>query len=461
MMTDSRLITQLHFRYIYFKGRRFDQQVICDAIDHLAKFLNSHNRSASPFILLAAYSHIKTIIAYYAIIKAGKIPALLDPGHRSIELAEIIEDIDPAAIIFLNSSEIGFMYEEEIIFRRPKPGFIITSDLTDVCTLAFTNAEDGYSKGAMLTEKNLMSEIRALVLTNRLTAGSVTCALLPFYHLYGLVQGILVPTHAGSAGVIIELDILRINETVNQIRQNQVTHLYTVPSLYYILSKVTGIDHLVKDIHEFYSGGIQLSPFIYESFFKKTNRKIREGYGLTECSPGVGLDYENESPVVSSFGKPLPGCDIKILDDLNRECLPGHTGEICISGDMVFKGYFNHTEATDRVLKDGWLHSGDYGKKDLEGNIYFCGVKKDMINVAGNNVYPRKLERLLKINRMVAEVDVFHEDSVLQGQVVGAKFRLHKRSESAHKELKDWCYENINNIILPKIWLFEHEKLGA
>lgn len=454
-MTDFRRITQLDFKYIIFKGRRFDKQLISEAIDHLAKFLRTNNQSTSPFILLAAFNHVKTIIAYYAIIKAGKIPALLDPGHRSIELTEIIEDIDPAAIIFLNSSEIGFTYEEEIIFRKPKPGFLITSDLTDVCTLAFTNAEDGYSKGAMLTEKNLLSEIRALVITNRLTTSSVTCALLPFSHLYGLVQGILLPTHSGSTGVIIELDILRISEIINEIRQNHVTHLYTVPSLYYLLSKVTGIDHLVKGILEFYSGGIQLSPFIYESFFKKTNRTIREGYGLTECSPGVGLDYENERPVVSSFGKPMPGCDIKILDENNKECLPGQDGEICISGDMVFKGYFNHEKATGSLMRNGWFHSGDYGKKDPQGNIYFCGLKKNMINVAGNNVYPRKLERQIKINKIVAEVDVFHEESVLQGQVVGARLQLHKKSESAQKEVKTWCYENINNIILPKIWLFE------
>ncbi len=105
---------------------------------------------------MATYSHIKSVIAYYAILKAGKIPAIMDPGSKSIELTEIIEEIDPAAILFLNTNEISFHYDEEIIFRKSNPGFIITSDLTDVVTLAFTNAEDGYSKAAMLTEKNLI-----------------------------------------------------------------------------------------------------------------------------------------------------------------------------------------------------------------------------------------------------------------------------------------------------------------
>ena len=422
--------------------------MISDAIDHLAKYLTLHFRSTSPFILLATYNHIKSLIAYYAIIKAGKIPAIIDPGCRSIELTETIEDIDPAAIIFLNSSEIAFHYQEEVVFRKQK------SDLKDVCTLAFTNAEDGYSKGAMLTEKNLLSEIDALIIANKLTGNSVTCALLPFSHLFGLVQGILVPTHAGSTGVIMELNILKINEIIDKIQQYKVTHLYTVPSLYYLFSKVPGIENLVHGIQEFYSGGTQLTSFIFNSFEKKTGRKIREGYGLTETSPAVAMNYDEQEPVITSFGKPLPGCEIKVLDEDGYACLPGNIGEICVKGDMVFKGYLNHSETTNAVLKDGWFHTGDYGRKDLRGNIYFSGLKKDMINVAGNNVYPKKLERMIKINKKVASVKVFCEEAVLQGYVVGANIQLHDDSETSQEELKKWCHENINNIQLPRIWRF-------
>jgi acyl-CoA synthetase (AMP-forming)/AMP-acid ligase II len=92
---------------------------------------------------------------------------------------------------------------------------------------------------------------------------------------------------------------------------------------------------------------------------------------------------------------------------------------------------------------------------DLKGNLYFCGLKKDMINVAGNNVYPKKLERMIKINRMVNDVSIVREESVLQGQVVGATIRLFNNSFHHQSAVKNWCVENINNILLPKIWLFE------
>lgn len=452
LSAGSRLLTRLNFKQIYFRNRRFDRKTILDAINHLAKYIEMENRSVSPFVLLAAYNHIKTLIAYYAILKAGKIPAILDPGCKSIELTEIIEDIDPCAMIFLNSNEIGFHYEEEVVFRTQQPGYLIQSDLTDVCTLAYTNAEDGYSKGAMLTEKNLLSEIHALIGTNKLTERSVTCALLPFSHLFGLVQGILVPSQAGCSNLILELDLIKIAEIITRIRQYGTTHLYTVPSLYYMFSKIPGIKEMVSGIEEFYSGGTQLTPFIFTRFYQRTQRKIREGYGLTESSPGVALNYGEEDPVMNSIGKPLPGCDIKIFDDTGNECLPGITGEICVQGDMVFRGYFNNPEVTGSVLRNGWLHTGDYGRKDMAGNIYFCGLKKNMINVAGNNVYPKKLERMIRINKNVADVRITSEDSVLQGQVVVADIRLHDASDSGKEEFKNWCYENINNIILPKIW---------
>lgn len=455
MLTTPHDLLNLNFRAIYFQDHKFGKKDVVDGIEHLAAYLKTNIYSGSPFVLLASYNHIKTLIAYYAILMAGKIPAIMDPGCRSIELTETIEDIDPSAIVFLNTSTLKFNYEEEIIFRKQTPGLIISSDLKDVVTIAYTNAEDGFSKGAMLTEKNLLSEIRSLIITNKLETSSVTCALLPFSHLFGLVQGVLVPTHAGCTNLIMEMSITRITEIIQKIKDHGVTHLYTIPSLYYLMGKVPGIKEMVNGIKEFYSGGTQLTPFIFNSFYQKTDRKIREGYGLTESSPGVALNYGEEDPVMNSMGKPLPGCDIVIMNDDGTECIPNNIGEICIKGDMVFKGYFNNEQATGSVIKDGWLKTGDFGRKDLNGNIYFCGLKKNMINVAGNNVYPRKLERMMGTNRNAEKVTISGEESVLQGQIVTASIKLKDNTPAKQEEYKRWCYENINNIILPKIWNFE------
>ncbi len=454
-MNSPGILLNLNFKQLFFKGIRYDRKVIDDAIQHLANFLLKNCYSSSPFILLAAYNHIKTIIAYYAILKAGKIAVIIDPACRPIELTEIIEDVDPAAILLLNNNTLTFNYEEEIVFRRLSKSFVIHSDLTDVCTIVFTNAEDGFSKGAMLTEKNLLAEITDIIKINHLNQSTVTLALLPLCHLFGLVQGALIATHSGGTAVISEINILKITDIIADISNYKVTHVYSIPSIYYLLGKCPGAKVLLSQVKILISGGTKLTPFVYDSFYRNTGHKIREGYGLTESSPACTLNNIDEDPVFGSVGKPIAGSEIRITDALGKECQPDEEGEICVKGDLVFKGYFNHEKITSATIKDGWLYTGDYGKKDKQGFIYFTGLKKDMINVAGNNVYPKKLERLMKINKNASSVKIYSEDSVLQGQIVGSVIKLIDSSTKAQLDYKKWCFDNINNTILPKIWLFE------
>ena len=446
---------QLNFQQLYFKGNRYDQPAIEAAIDHLSKYLLKNIHSPSPFVLFSAFNHIKTVIVYFAILKANRIAVILDPQMKSIELEEIINDVDPAAIIYVNEHTISFNYLEEIVLRNQSKGPNINTDIKDVCTIAYTNAEDGYSKGAMLTEKNLLSEIDALIKTNRLTSNSVTCSLLPFSHLFGFIYGVLIPAFGKGSTLISEVNLFKIPNTLKEIETAKVTHLYTVPSVYYILSKIPDLTNSCKSILEFFSGGIQLPPSIYETFYSKTNHKIREGYGLTETSPAIASNYEEEGPVIGSFGKPFPGCEIEIRGERNIECKTEQVGEICIKGDMVFKGYFNHEQTTNKVLRNQWLYTGDYGRKDSKGNIYFCGLKKEMINVAGNKVYPKKLVRLINKHENVLSATIYSETSILQGSSIGANVRLRDNSRKSQEEIKTWCIHNINNSIIPKSWVFE------
>jgi len=451
----NELLGRINFRQIIFRGKSYDQPFVETAIDNLAVYLLKNIHSTSPFILFSAHNHIKTVIAFYAILKAGKIAVVLDPGTKVIELAEIIADVDPAAMIFINNDRTSFNYSNEIVFRNSRKGFKIKSDLTDVCTIAYTNAEDGYSKGVMLTWQNLLSEIRAMIGSIRINKQTCVCTFLPLHHLYGLVVGTIVPTQAGISSLITGLDILRIDKVIHEMEQSKVTHLYTVPSIYYILSKIPGIEKALPEVKEFFSGGIKLPGFIFEQFYNKTGNKIREGYGLTESSPTVAIDYLGDEPIRDSIGPVLRGCQIKIVDENNKECKPNVQGELCIKGDMVFKGYFNNEEATRQVLKDGWLYTGDWGKKDNKENLFYCGLKKNMYNVAGNNVYPKKMERLIHINPNVTSVKAYSEESVLQGQIVGAHIKLRNNSKKSQEQLKEWCIQNINKTLLPRIWLFE------
>jgi long-chain acyl-CoA synthetase len=451
----SELLEQINFECLYFKDEKYDQHAIKEAIESLSKYLDKNICSQSPFILLSAYNHIKTVIAYYAILKVGKIAVIQDPLLKRIELIEMINDVSPAAVFNINDKTIAFNYNSEITFMPNKRNITVKSDLTDVCTISYTNAEDGFSKGAMLTQKNLIAEAKAIINTNYLNSGSVLCALLPFSHLYGFAHGILAPTLSGGKGFITEVNLLEMAKTVGQIKNHAVTHLHTVPSIYYILGKMPYPEISFQHIKEFYSGGIQLPEYIFNSFYQKTGKKIREGYGLTEGSPAVAGNYQEEDPVFGSFGKAFPGCEIKIMNGDNMECKPGEVGEICVRGEMVFKGYLNYPDTTNDVLKNQWLYTGDFGRKDSNGFIYFCGLKKNMINIAGNKLYPQKLVRYFKMNKNVVTAGITCENSILQGSTIKCNINLRDNSKKSQEEFKQWCFQNINSTFLPKTWIFE------
>ncbi|MCG8701603.1 MAG: AMP-binding protein, partial [Bacteroidales bacterium] len=143
------------------------------------------------------------------------------------------------------------------------------------------------------------------------------------------------------------------------------------------------------------------------------------------------------------------------LNQQENECKVDEVGEICISGDTVFKGYFNHEETTNKVLKNNCLHSGDFGYKDKNGFIYFAGLKKNMINVAGNNIYPRKLERQMNLNTNVISIKIQSEESLIQGQKAIAIIKLKNNSVKNQESFKNWCKQNLGTNSLPNKYIFE------
>ena len=448
------LSDNINFDKIYFKNKVFVKEEIIEEIDKLTTVLKKNYISDSPFVLLSTYNHIKTLIAFYAILRSGKIAVILNPEVKSIELTEIIKDTDPAAFILINTSTYNIDIDEEVIFRSPDNNFTLKSNLDDVIVMMYTNAEDGRAKAAMITQKNLFSALDTFISIEKITENKNICALLPFYHLFGLTYGLILPCYAGCSALIADLNLIYINRLLTNIEKTKVTNIFSIPSVYYLLSKVPNIKNIFGAANDFISGGIKLNPSIYDRFYKNTGKKLREGYGLTESSPGVTLHFQDTDINLDSVGQILPNCDIKIFNESGNECKNNEQGEIRIKGDIIFKGYFNNPEASKDIINNGWLHTGDFGTKDSRGYIHFKGLKKNMYNVAGNNVYPNELERLLKMYKEVKYVKLSNETSLLQGDIIKADIELKNPTETGVVKFKKWCKKNITNFKLPKEWNF-------
>lgn len=445
------IFESLNFRNIFFDGKVIPGDFIVSSVDALATYLQDNANPNSPFMYLFAHNHVKTIIAYFAIIKAGFIVVLIDPDIKRLELNEMMANTPPSAFIRINKQQLNFEYQQEIIFRDDVEHMMMTYDVNDVCTIVYTAADDGYAKAAMLTRKNILANAQAVIECNRIHENSICCALLPFHHMFGLQTGVLVPILANGSLLVEDIsDLRRLKTIADDIEKYKVSNVYSIPVVYYLFGIVPEITTQLRHAKSVVSGGYKLSASIFQKFLKKFGKEIHEGYGITEASPICTWHRPEDKIKLDSVGRTFSGCEIKILQDQHSECLSGQVGEICVKGQNVMKGYYHHEQATRRVLQDGWLHTGDLGKMDTDGYLYITGLKKRMLNVSGRNVYPAEVERLIRPYRNVEDIEVYGGISKLQGDVVKARIMLKEKTPEAEKAFKQWCLEHISQYKVPK-----------
>lgn len=402
--------------------------------------------SASPFIYLYGLNNIKTILYYIAILKSGHIPVIIDPGTTQLELLEFFNVCYPSAII--RPEEFNLNFEGDISVFEPSSTSRIDSDVENVAAMFFTNAEDGFYKLAMISFENLLFSAKATIETDEgiLEHGKI-CTLSPFSHIWGFVTGVIIPIVYSLESYITDLsDILKFERKLKRINELKITHIYSVPMLYFLMLKVHRIDYLLKDSRMLCSGGQKLSSDLFMKFHEKTNHYIYEGYGLTEST---GIAIANNTSFVpngESLGKKTNYCTVKI----HKENKTITNGEICLKGKCIVSGYFNNQQATNHYFRDGYLHTGDLGFQDKDGLYYFVGLKKKMFNVSGYNVYPDELKRLLMKSNMLEHCLISSEISKIGNHIITCQVSL--KSHFTLMQLKKWANSNISSFKLPKKW---------
>src|SRR5271157_5476934 len=180
------LTDHLNLGTIYFRDKTYPPDVIQQNIDAVAECLKKRTVSNSPFVYLFAPNHIKMVYALFGIIKSGKICVLVDPAIGKLELAEMMADTVPGALIRIDKSTDTFDFEKEFEFRDCRLEERKLQGLEDVCLIVYTNAADGYAKGAMLTNESLRANAEAGILANKVSADSTSCALISYSHLFAL-----------------------------------------------------------------------------------------------------------------------------------------------------------------------------------------------------------------------------------------------------------------------------------
>lgn len=450
MLTDH-----IRFNRIIFRDRVFGPEYMNKEINAFARYLDRNIRSNSPIVYLFAPNHIKTVTAFFGIVKSGRAALLVDPGVGKLEYEEMLVDTTPSAIVKIDPLTFEFDYGKEIELTDVHMDEKKVMELDDVCLLLYTNAEDGYAKAAMLTHRNILTNAQAIAEGNHVDSQSVSCAILPFYHLYGFQNGIITPFIVNGSLLISNLSNMRkVNSIAEEVLSNKTSHIYSIPIIYYLLSKSPLMQGIAKQSYSLISGGYKLSQTILNIYIKKFNTPLYEGYGLTEASPVCTWQFKKDYDANGSIGRAIEYCKVKILDEFNHEVPLNEKEEICIQGENVMKGYFNYPEATRSTIINGWLHTGDYGSRDENGNVFFLGLKKRMFNVAGKKAYPQEVKRLLLKNDNIKEVEIFGEYIEMKGDQIRANITLKNNSAAAQRDFLNWCKSGLTPHKIPHLISF-------
>ncbi|MDR2900723.1 MAG: AMP-binding protein [Treponema sp.] len=331
-------------------------------------------------------------------------------------------------------------------------------DTNDVVNMQYTSGTTGFPKGVMLTHRNILNNGLGIGDCQNLTNKDIVCLPVPLFHCFGLVLGMMaVITHGAAAALVENFDPLLVLATV---QKEKCTALYGVPTMF--IAELNHPMFNMFDTSSLRTGIMAGSPCPIEVMKQVINdmhaSEITICYGLTESSP-VMTQTRTTDPIevkVGTVGRELPNIEVSVRDpETNEECPIGVHGELCCRGYNSMKGYYKMEEATRNVIDaEGWLHSGDLGVKDENGNYMVTGRIKDMIIRGGENVYPKEIEEFLYTMPEVKDVQVVGIASKKYGEEVGAFVILHEGKTLNEEDIRDYCRGQISRFKIPKYIFF-------
>ncbi len=325
----------------------------------------------------------------------------------------------------------------------------------DIAVLQYTGGTTGLPKGAMLTHANISINVQqALAWDTTSTHGTgKTLTILPLFHAYAMTVILCGTTAMG--GEMVLLPRFDAGEVIKIIQQKKITMIPAVPTMFTALLHQAETDKIdLSSVTSVVSGGAPLPEKLKSTFDQLlSSGGIREGYGLTETSPVALGNPVTGSQKINSVGLPMPATDVIFTDpDDPSKILPyGETGEICIKGPQVMKGYWKRPEATAEVLIDGRLRTGDVGYMDDEGYLFIVDRIKDLILVSGFNVYPRTVEEALYRHPAVKEVTVIGIPDDYHGEVPKAFIVLKQGQQALGKDkILNFLKDRLGSHEMPK-----------
>jgi long-chain acyl-CoA synthetase len=422
-------------------------------------------------------SNPEFVSIFFGIIKAGGIAVPFDSRYVPDELVSLFNDCRPKAlviedpplesllpamprfdsienIITVNAEHDGrFISYQEIIAKNPPKNVDVPLYPEDIAIISYTGGPTLDPHGVALSHRSVCTEVVNSAAAMEQTEKDVMVQFaLPMYHQFGLTAVLLASIHKGNTLVVVPGTGRSIDSFMEAVEREKGTIYCGVPYIYSLMTNVArreGIKYDLSSLRLCVSGGAPLEPAVISLFQRYCGFNIIDVYGQTETVCHITMMPIDGSGPAGSSGKELPCWEIKIFDKNDNELPPGEEGEIVTRGP-VMTGFYNKPEATARIMRNGWLHTGDTGRMDAEGFLYITGRIRRMLILKGQNIFPADIEAVLCAHPAIAEARVMGVIDLVRGETVKALVKLKQGAAATEQEIRQYCLGRLADYKLPR-----------
>ncbi len=423
--------------------------VVDAAVDAVANGLRSRGLTVGDRVALLLGNTPDYVSAYFGILRAGCVAVPINTSYTAGELTYLLNDSGTRMAVCgrgtapvvagltdaVPSLATVLVTDTAVSEHPPAAGTERFDDLMlpgapvvaptggeGLAVLMYTSGTSGRPRGAMLSHRALIGNLEqtARIVPKAIDADDVVLLVLPLFHIYGLNGGLGEVAYHGATGVLVErFDPV---ENLAEIRRHQVTTVLGAPPMFLAWSMLPNVGEAFQTVRLAISGAAPLPPTVHRTMLELTGHHVFEGYGLTETAPVLTTTLTSEVPKPGSIGRPIPGVELKLLDESRAEVDEDDPGEIVVRGVNLFSGYWpDRSEGPD---EEGWLGTGDVAYADPDGDLFLVDRMRELILVSGFNVYPREVEDVLIKHPDIAEVAVIGMPHPYTGESVKALVRL-------------------------------------
>src|SRR5437660_2781883 len=341
----------------------------------------------------------------------------------------------------------GFTALSSLYRDDPPPAADVAGD--DPFAVVSTAAVDVLPRGAVLTHANVVTASLVVIQSLGVTAVDRYLLALPLFHITAL-GNLVAHMHAGGASVLVAR--YDAEEAVRLIDAHRITHVSDFPPVLVNLldaaqkrgSKLPSLKHV---------SGLDAPPTI-QRLHDQTQAQFWPGFGQSETTGFVSIQRVRDRP--GAAGRPIPVCRVRLVDDYDREVETGAPGEIVVRGPVVFQGYFGQPDVTAYTLRNGWHHTGDVGRFDADGYLYYVRRKpeKELIKPGGENVYPAEVETVIMQMDGVSGVCVYGIPDAKWGEAIKAVVEVKAAGRYTAQQVSDFVASKIARFKRPHVVAF-------